>query len=148
MTEPSSTTTLFDVNALVALTLTSHQHHRVAHRFLAGLDGAWATTGLTEAGLFRLLLNPRITGSQRMAADIAGILAGIRTDPRWTFLEDSTSLADPLVDTSVLMGHRQVTDLHLVNLVARQGGVLATFDAAIPSWLALKDRRHVVVMPS
>nr|WP_281496972.1 TA system VapC family ribonuclease toxin [Ornithinimicrobium sp. F0845] len=139
---------MFDVNALVALALTTHQHHHAAHRFLAGLDGSWATTGLTEAGLFKLLLNPRITGSQRLAAEVTEILRGMRADPRWTFLDDSTSLADPLVDTAVLMGHRQVTDLHLVNLVARHGGVLATFDAAIPSWLAPRDRSRVVLVPS
>ena len=52
------------------------------------------------------------------------------------------------VDTSVLVGHQQVTDLHLVNLAARHGGVLATFDATLPTWLAPADRRHVILIPS
>lgn len=46
------------------------------------------------------------------------------------------------------MGHRQVTDLHLVNLAASRGAVLATFDSAFHTWLAPKDRPHVVTIPA
>lgn len=146
MTEPAST--LFDVNALVALALTTHQHHHAAHRYLADLRGPWATTPFTEAALVRLLLNPLVTGSHREAAEVAAILKGMRTDPRWTFLEDSTSLCAAHVDTSVLMGHKQVTDLHLVNVAASHGAVLASFDAAMVGWLAPADRHHVLVIPA
>ena len=74
-------------------------------------------------------------------------MRGIRAERRWRFLTDDASLADPDITTEVLMGHHQVTDLHLVNLAARHGAVLATFDAAIPTWLAPADRRHVLVIP-
>lgn len=66
---------LFDVNALVALCLTTHQHHVSAHRFLAAVPGRWATTPVTEAAMFRLLLNPVVTGSPRGAADVTAVLA-------------------------------------------------------------------------
>ncbi|MBK8867533.1 MAG: hypothetical protein KBF43_14990 [Dermatophilaceae bacterium] len=144
---PDAHVILFDVNALVALTLTTHQHHGAAHRFLAGLPGHWATCPLTESSLFRLLLNPAVTGSQRAVGDITAIVRGIRAERRWRFLTDDASLADPDITTEVLMGHHQVTDLHLVNVAARHGAVLATFDAAIPTWLAPADRRHVLVIP-
>lgn len=140
--------TLFDVNALVALCLTTHQHHRAAHGFLARVaDAGWATCPITEAALFRLLLNPAVTGRALSAADIAAMIGGFRTDDRWSFLPDATTLAAPLVNTTVLMGHQQVTDLHLVNLAARSGAVLTTFDASMASWLAPTDRQHVVVIP-
>ena len=138
---------LFDVNALVALALTTHQHHRSAHSFLADRH-AWATCPATESALIRMLLNPLITGTQRQATEAVSIIEGMRTDPRWRFVSDRTSLADPQVNTSVLMGHRQVTDLHLVNLAACNNVVLATFDAGIVTWLAPHDRRHVVVIPA
>lgn len=139
---------LFDVNALVALCLTTHLHHQPAHRFLSALDGRWATCPVTEAAAYRLLLNPVVTGSARRAADVTSILLGMRRDPRHTFLEDGSTLAEPSVDLTVLAGHQQVTDLHLVNLAARHGALLATFDAALPTWLAPADRAHVVVIPS
>lgn len=137
---------LFDVNALVALCLTSHQHHRVAHRFLARVE-RWLTCPVTEAALYRLLLNPAITGARHDITTVDAVVRGLRTDPRWGFLDDATTLADPAIDIRVLMGHQQVTDLHLVNLAARSASVLATFDAALPASLAPADRAHVLVIP-
>lgn len=48
---------------------------------------------------------------------------------------------------SVLMGHRQVTDLHLVNLARRHAAQLATFDRTLSTWLAPADRAMVVQIP-
>ena len=72
----------------------------------------------------------------------------MRRDPRWTFFGDASTLAEPSVDTAVLVGPQQVTDVHLVNLAATCGVVLATFDTALPTWLAQVDREHAVIIPS
>ena len=137
---------LMDVNALVALCLTSHQHHRAAHTHLAQIPGRWATCPTTEAGVTRLLLNPLVTGRQRSAGEVSAVIAGFRRDSRWIHLEDDTTLAAAHIDTSVLMGHQQVTDVWLVNLAARHSAVLATFDTGFTTWLAPADRRHVLVI--
>ena len=44
---PNDDVPLFDVNALVALTLTTHQHHRAAHDYLKARV-AWATCPADE----------------------------------------------------------------------------------------------------
>lgn len=137
---------LFDVNALVALSLTNHLHHRAAHAFLVGLT-AWSTTPVTESGLYRLLLNPAVVGSQRTFWEVDAVVQGFRADPRWSFLPDDTTLAEPVVQSHVLVGHRQVTDLHLVNLARRHGVTLATFDRGLPGWLSPKDRGSVSLIP-
>ena len=62
---PDVPAVLFDVNALVALSLTTHVHHGAAHRYLATIRGGWATCPLTEAALYRLLLNPAVSGAGR-----------------------------------------------------------------------------------
>ena len=136
---------IFDVNALVALALTTHQHHRAAHQHLSACDH-WATTPRTESALYRLLLNPSVAGRQLHVGHIDRVVRAFRLDPRWQLIVDDTSLASARVDTTVLMGHQQVTDLHLVNLAATTGAQLATFDAALPTWLAPSDRCHVVVI--
>lgn len=141
-------TVLFDVNALVALCLSTHQHHRAAHAYLASRTGGWATCPTTENALVRLLLNPAVTGSPRQSTEILAVLGGLRGDPRWRFLADDASLAAPLVDTSVLMGHQQVPDLALVNLATRHDAVLATFDSALQLWLAPADRHHIQLIPA
>ena len=147
MPEPDPRLRLLDANLLLALALANHVHHGAAHRFLAGI-GSWATTPMTETALYRLLLNPVVTGGDFTVGDIDRVARGMRADPRWRFLADDTSLADPTIDTSVLAGHRQVTDLHLVALAARHGACLSTFDARLMPALAPSDRRHVEVVPA
>lgn len=139
--------TVFDVNALVALCLSTHQHHRAAHEHLSTL-GAWATCPMTETALYRLLLNPAVTGRRGLASDVGAVLSGFRTDPRWRLIPDASTLASAVVDVTVLMGHQQVTDLHLVNLAAQAGARLATFDGALTTWLSPADRSHVALIPS
>lgn len=134
---------LCDVNVLVALALASHLHHRAAHAALAGHRGPWATCPVTEAAVIRLLTNPQVVPNAFTAEEVIGVLRGMRGDARWRFVPDDVSLVDAQVDTTVLRGHRQVTDVQLVNLAARAGLVLVTFDAGIPASLAPRDRRHV-----
>lgn len=131
-----------DVNVLVALTNPSHQHHRRAHEWLAGTS-AYATTPLTENGLVRLLLNRTVTGQEVSTRQAIGILEHLRGDERAVFWPDASSLATAGVDLIGLVGHRQVTDFHLINLAASRGGALATFDRRVPQALAADDQRYV-----
>ncbi len=133
-----------DINVLLALMWDQHVHHTRARRTFASLT-SFATTPITEAGLIRLLLTPAVVGRDVAAAEALSAVAALRAHPAWNWVPDDSSLAAPAVDTRVLGGRRQVTDLHLVNLAARSGAVLATFDAALPTWLAPADRGHVEV---
>ena len=134
-----------DVNVLVALTNPSHQHHRQAHQWLSGVT-RFATTPITENGLVRLLLNRAVTGQQVTGRQAVGILSGLRAHAHATFLPDTSSLAAAEIDLIGLAAHKQATDLHLVNLVASCGGVLATFDRRISQALTGQDQRHVQVL--
>lgn len=135
---------LIDVNALLALSWDQHIHHAEAHARFAELD-AWYTTPVTEAGLVRLLLTEAVVGRKVSGVEALGQLRALRGARGWGFLDDHGSLADPLIDTRVLMGRRQVTDLHLVNLAAMHGVRLATFDAALKASLIPADQKWVAV---
>lgn len=139
---------LLDVNVLVALSVDVHVHHRQARAALNGFSGGWATCPLTEAALVRLLLNPAITGRQVSAFEALELLAGIRAHPNWHFIDDGSSLADPEIDIRPLIGTKQVTDFHLVNLAAGSDALLTTFDARIGASLSPADRRHVELIKS
>jgi len=138
---------LLDVNVLVSLALQSHVHHRAAHAALAEMT-AWATTPLTEAGLVRLLLNPTVAGEAFSMADVRPILIGMRSEQRWSLVADAVSFADSALELRTLQGHRLVTDFHLIDVAARSGMCLATFDASLVQALAPADRQHVVVLPT
>jgi predicted nucleic acid-binding protein len=90
-----------------------------------------------------LTLNPTVMGKQFTRAEAVGTLRALRALPGHRFLADDTSLADAAVDLIGFVGHRQATDMHLVNLAARHGVVLATFDKAIRLALVPGEQRLV-----
>ena len=135
---------LLDVNVLLALSWDQHVHHSVAHERFAVLD-EWSTCSVTESGLVRLLLTPQVVGRTVSGAAALAHLAAMRHVSGWMFLDDPTSFALPRIDMRVLMGRRQVTDLHLVNIAATHGEKLATFDASLRDSLVPADRDHVEI---
>lgn len=141
-------TRLFDVNVLLAMALTTHVHHRAAIHAVSSVEGSWATCPLTESALLRLLINPRVTGTDFPASQVIAILKGMRSHPRWTFLEDAVTPTAPSINFSVITGHSLVTDFHLVDLAARNGAVLATFDSRLGAALDPADRGHVDITPA
>ena len=137
---------LLDVNVLVALSITTHVHHASAHSALSEMP-AWSTCPVTEIGLLRLLLNPAVTGQDRSVDDVLAVLRGMRADARWSFLVDDSSPAEAVTDVDVIASHRHMTDLHLLDLAARKGAVLATFDASLAAIVSPRDREHLEVLP-
>jgi toxin-antitoxin system PIN domain toxin len=135
-----------DVNVLLALVSEDHEHHTAAHAWFRTAT-AWATTPVTETGLVRLIMNPVVVGSRIPSAVALDILRRLRRQGDHRFVADESSLLAPAIDLTALVGHRQVTDLHLVNLCAAAGCVLTTFDARLVAALDGEDRRHVVFIP-
>lgn len=138
-------TYLLDVNILVALTRADHVHHGRAHTWFDNIT-SWATTPVTESAYLRLMLNPRVAGTIYRPADVLMTLQGLRKLPGHRFVPDQTTLADATIDLTTLIGTRQVTDFHLVNLAAVSQVALATFDARLPNSLAPADRHHCHVI--
>jgi toxin-antitoxin system PIN domain toxin len=138
---------LLDLNVLIALAWPQHVHHARAHAWFDSLTGSWMTTPLTEAGFVRLSTNPVVVTETITMATALGMLAALRSAPRHAFLADDSSLAGPVIALDALATSSQVTDVHLVNLAAGAGAVLATLDRGIERMLAAADRRHVTVLP-
>jgi len=139
-------TLLLDVNVLVALVNEHHVHHQAAHAWFGSVS-RWATTPLTESAFLRLQSNPVVTGQETSCAEALAALVAIRDHPRHVFVPDDASLAAPAIDTAGMIGHRQVTDFHLVNLCATHDWVLATFDARIAGALSEADRALIQLVP-
>lgn len=118
---------LLDVNALVALAWDSHIHHVAARAwFAANGVNAWATCPLTESGFVRVSSNPTVLPSAIGVEDARRVLALLRVAGRHRFLLDDVSMTDD--DLPTLVGHRQVSDAHLLTLARRHGVRLVTFD--------------------
>lgn len=130
---------LLDVNVLLALAWDGHVHHERAHEKFAEVT-AWCTSAITEIGLLRMLLTEAVVGERIHAGDALRMLGAIRATPGWGWLADDLSPMTWTVADGVLLGRRQVTDLHLVNLAASNDCVLGTFDAGLQRSLSPSQR--------
>ena len=121
---------LLDVNALIALAWDSHIHHAATRDWFAanGADG-WATCPLTESGFVRVSSNPRSLPSPIGVLDARRVLALLRAAGSHRFLVDDVSMTDD--DVPRLVGHRQVSDAHLLTLARRHEVRLVTFDSGL-----------------
>lgn len=133
-----------DVNVLVALVLPDHVHHLLARQWFRSVS-RFATTPITETGFVRVALNPQISGTAT-PKEVMAALDAIRTHPRAIFVADDASLVRPVIGLAALFGHKQVTDLHLVNLAVSHGGRLVTFDQKIAATLTGSDNQGVLTL--
>jgi toxin-antitoxin system PIN domain toxin len=97
--------------------------------FVANASQGWATCPITESGFVRVSTNPKVLPSPIGVADARRVLSALRAADGHHFLVDDVSLVDD--DVPTIVGHRQVTDAHLLALARRRGFRLITFDAAI-----------------
>lgn len=121
---------LLDVNALVALAWPNHIHHEAAHAWFQNQkELGWATCSVTQSGFVRVSSNPATTPEAKTPGEALALLELMVTQPGHVFWNDDISLVSPaFVARAGVLGHRQVTDAHLLSLAIKRGGRLATFD--------------------
>lgn len=124
---------LLDVNLLVALAWPNHVHHRAALAwFQRHQTAGWATCPLTESGFVRVSSNRAIIPEARPPQEAILLLRRIVALAHHEFWQDDVSFASATALEGIpLVGHRQVTDAHLLLLAQHRGGRLATLDGKI-----------------
>lgn len=146
---------LLDVNVLVALSWPNHEHHDLVSEWFDRHQGdGWATCPLTQSGFVRVSSSPRVPYAETPREAIS-LLRQIVALPAHVFLPDEISLATSrFVSIERLLGHRQVTDAHLLGIALSHGAKLATLDRGIfevippafkpnrPVWLLTGGRAH------
>ncbi|HVW34365.1 MAG TPA: TA system VapC family ribonuclease toxin [Acidimicrobiia bacterium] len=140
---------LLDVNVLVALAWPTHVHHGPARHWFAGHHGeGWATTPVTEFGFVRVSSNAAAVGAALTPAEALTVLAQIRARPGHRSWADDLSPTDArYVDPVRLVGHRQVTDAHLLALARRHDGRLATLDRGVADLAGGDAPTRVALIP-
>ncbi len=132
-------TTLLDVNVLVALVLQSHIHHGLAHEWLASQrQRKWATCPLVQNGCIRIMGQ---LPAPRRVIETLDSLKSLLDHSDHEFWPDSVSLLDDTsFDPGEVQSAKQVTDIYLLGLAVRRGGHLVTFDRSIP-WKAVNGAK-------
>lgn len=125
-----------DVNVLIALMDSSHIHHELARQWFldAAANHGYCTSPSTENGFIRVASNPSYPGNRTdtPAQALSTLHKLIAKYQRHEFLGEQLSLRDnSLVDSSSLLGHRQITDIYLLALACSANVRLVTFDQHI-----------------
>jgi toxin-antitoxin system PIN domain toxin len=127
-----------------------HVHHGEAHAWFRKTGSeAWSTCPITQLGFIRISSNPKIIRDAVSPRDALAVLEQIIALPGHQFWPDAIAPAQAATLSSLaLVGHRQVTDAYLLELVQHRKGKLATFDGCVSELIRLhKDRsRHVTVI--
>lgn len=123
---------LLDVNVLIALLDRDHEHHGVARHWLEdNMAYGWATCAITQNGCLRIMSQPGYPHSLPVAS-VAELLTDITVTEHHEFWPDAASLLTPgVIDWRQVKGHKQITDLYLLALAAKNDGSFATFDERI-----------------
>jgi uncharacterized protein len=122
---------LLDVNALIALAHQGHAEHARVIRWFASLIGSearLATCAITEVGFVRVSIQ---AGFENTAPDASETLRGLKNSSRIPMDLVTDALGADHLPPYVL-GAKQVTDGHLLELAAANSMQLATLDKGIP----------------
>ncbi len=124
---------LLAVNVLIALAWPNHIHHSHASRWFADHQHeGWATCPATQSGFVRVSSKPRALQDARSPREACALMRRVTELPHLEFWSDQVAIAtSEWVDHAKLLGHRQVTDAHLLAIAIENGGCLATLDRGI-----------------
>ena len=134
---------LLDVNVLIALAWPQHVHHPAAHRwFDSNARGAWATCAITQLAFVRISSNPKIIPEAVAPRSAHAVLCDLVRLPGHVYWESLPSPAACATLAAVSMvGHLQVTDAYLLDLVRHHVGRLITFDKGLFTLAAAIDKK-------
>jgi uncharacterized protein len=118
-------TWLLDGNALAALVIDSHDHHRRVFRWFDDQDELFATCAVTQGTLLRVHM---MMAQERSSAAAWAALKRLLSHQAHRFWDAGFSYAE--VSPRYLQGSRQVTDAWLHELARRRKSRIATLDAA------------------
>lgn len=126
---------LLDINVLIARVDPRHEHHQRARHWLNARTGVdLVTCPLTENGFIRIYGHPSYPGGPGSPEAALDALRVIRGMPCHLFLGDTVSIDDPSVFRSLAgIGPKQLTDVYLLGLAAKNRISFATFDGGVPA---------------
>ena len=140
---PAPVMHLLDVNALIALSWPTHEHHASAqHWFARHARSGWGSCAMTQSAFVRITSQPAFGGQSKSIAEASGVLRSILAHPAHHLVSLDFAFDEALhACTGGVVGHRQVTDAYLLTAAMRAGMKLLTFDRGLGTLLASPAER-------
>ena len=140
---------LLDINFLIAIFDQCHTNHSEAHRWFGrNRSSGWATCPVTINGVVRILSNPSYPAVRLKPGEMASRLIAFCKTSDHHFWQDSVSLLnEDIFKTSLIAGHKNITDAYLLGLVVKNHGRLITFDRSIATKAVIgAEPKNLVVL--
>jgi len=139
---------LLDVNVLIALLDADHSlHARATEWFADNARRGWASCPITQNGCVRIMSHAAYPNTLPLGAVMERLIEA-SASAFHKFWPDDISLLDARVaDSTRIHRPRQLTDLYLLALALRHGGLFVTFDTSI-SLDAIRgaEKKHILVL--
>ena len=137
-----------DVNVLIALFDTAHQHHNMASTaFVEHNSEGWASCPVVETGFIRVISNPSYTNSVSVANAVSLLQIAISNTQHHNLHQSISILNNDCFQTAHLVSHKQLTDLYLIGMAIYHNVKLITFDRNIPTHAAIGfEPKHLLVL--
>lgn len=138
---------LLDVSTLIALTDEDHVRHAdVMAWWRLEAGSGWASCGVTQNGLVRILSQPGYANPVPIGVAI-DLLRRLVATTDHVFWHQTSLLDADVIDTGRIIGHRQITDVTLLGTAVANGGRFVTLDARVmPSAVRGATNDHLVVL--
>ena len=139
---------LLDLNVLIALVDSAHQHYQKAQNwFISSGKYRWGLCPLTEAGFLRVTTNPAYRPKPRTFGESIAILQILKGHTNYWFWEIDKSWVELTAPFAArIFGHQQVTDAYLLGLAIKEKAVLVTFDKGIQGMADAEFSRNVLLL--
>lgn len=139
---------LLDLNVLIALVDSAHQHYQKAQDwFISSGKYHWGLCPLTEAGFLRVTTNPVYRPKPRTFGEAITILQALKGHTNYWYWEIDKSWVELTAPFAAqIRGHQQVTDAYLLGLAIQQKGVLVTFDKGVQYMAGVEFSRNVLLL--
>ena len=137
---------LLDVNVLIALLDADHVTHRTALTWFGEhASKGWASCPITQNGCIRIMSHPGYPNSHPVRVVVERLRAATAHHAHEFWSDSNSLLDDTLIDATRVHGPRQLTDVYLLSLAAKNGGRLVTFDGAIArDAVRIAKRQHLL----
>ena len=139
---------LLDVNVLIALLDADHSlHARATEWFADNARRGWASCPITQNGCVRIMSHAAYPNTLPLGAVMERLIEA-SASAFHKFWPDDISLLDAQVaDSTRIHRPRQLTDLYLLALAVRHGGLFVTFDTSV-SLEAIRraEKKHILVL--
>lgn len=139
---------LLDVNVLVALLDSEHaMYSRAVAWYSEHAALGWASCPITQNGCVRVMSQPTYPQRVSVKAVAERLQEAISTSDHAFWHDDISTLETEWVDSSRVLGPRQLTDVYLLALATKNDGRLVTFDRSITLAAVPKaEARHLQVL--